>query len=129
MVFKYKIALFGEAEKGDFRFPYECRTLEELKHRLGEPPPFSSGLFFAVQTLLFHHPVVFFRVQEEGYSFMDYQIGLDRLREEKSLHEIKALAMPGVVDEGILQKASPLLSMHKILIFSERDLMDYLTRS
>jgi len=40
------IALFGEAEKGEFRTPYVCRSLPELAECFGQPPAHSQGLFF-----------------------------------------------------------------------------------
>ncbi len=35
---KFTIALFGEAEKGEFHAPYFCQTLEQLDDCFGNPP-------------------------------------------------------------------------------------------
>ncbi len=43
------LALFGEAEKGTFRTPHLLRSLPQVMESLGNPPPDSRGLFYAVQ--------------------------------------------------------------------------------
>ena len=70
------IAWFGEAEKGAYHTPYPISSLDELVGTFGHPPKFSTGLFYAVQTLLYDKSLLFFRVEEEGFSFNDYLIGL-----------------------------------------------------
>jgi hypothetical protein len=124
----FKIALFGEAEKGDLRTPYYCQTLKDLVEFFGEPPKDSFGLHFAVQSLLYHFPLIFFRVQQEGFSHQDYLIGLDLLRHDKRVHEIKALGFPGVGDKKLINAATPLCREYRqLLILREVDLYDFLT--
>lgn len=41
----HTIALFGEAEKGQFEYPYYCENLDQLAEFLGHPPPESRGLY------------------------------------------------------------------------------------
>ncbi len=123
------VALFGEAERGSVQTAYFCKDLKQLFERFGEPPAHTQGLFFAVQTLLYGHPVVYFRVREEGSSFQDYLFGLHFLKGISSpiLH-LHALFLPGVgsqelIDEGLQvcrQKQS-------VLIMCEADFYDYLT--
>ena len=48
----YNVALFGEAEKGEFRTAYFCQSLEQLEEALGHPPKESKGLTYAVQALM-----------------------------------------------------------------------------
>lgn len=124
----FTIALFGEAEKGDYRTVYHCRSLPELLETFGEPPPFSLGLHFAVQTLLYKYTVYFLRVQEEGFSHMDYKIGLDLLQREPFYEKVKALGLPGVGDTKILEAATPVCRKNEqVLILTEKDLYDLLT--
>jgi len=71
----YSIAMFGEAEKGSFHTAYFCQNLPQLVDYLGHPPPHSKGLYYAVQALLFQRNLIFFRVEEEGFSYQDYFLG------------------------------------------------------
>jgi hypothetical protein len=122
------IALFGEAEKGEYRMPYYCKTLPQLEEYLGNPPGDSRGLYYAVQALLFHHPLIFFRVREEGYSAQDYLLGLRLLQNQKVVPCLSAICVPGVGDSSLIQAFIPLcLLYHSILIMSEADFYDYLT--
>lgn len=122
------IALFGEAQKGDFRTGYYCQNLAELSETLGEPPTADAkGLQLAVQSLLFEYPVLFFRVEEEGFSFKDYLIGFQVLQRREGVPKISALCLPGVGDGEIIQASNPICSMHNsFLILTEKDLYDYL---
>lgn len=126
---QYTVALFGETEKGNLNCAYHCRDLAELAHHLGEPPHSEcQGLQFAIQSLLYNCPVIFFRVMEEGFSQEDYLFGLQCLKEGKKFPKITALGLPGVGDRAIIEATTPLCASHKsILILTERDLYDYLT--
>ena len=122
---RHVIALFGEAEKGQFKKPYVFKELPQLVDHLGNPPPESEGLFFAIQALLYKREVIYFRVLEEGFSLIDYMYGLGALREVKQLH---ALCMPGVSDRQILSASQVICNTHKsMLIATQKDLYDYLT--
>lgn len=123
------IALFGEAQKGDFRTGYFCQNLAQLSDCLGEPPSEDAkGLHLAVQTLLYDYPILFFRVEEEGFSQKDYLIGFQILQRKEGVPRISALCLPGVGDAEIIQASDPICSIHKsFLILTERDLYDYLT--
>lgn len=123
------IALFGEAEKGDFRVPYYCRTLPQLIDSFGNPPPNSRGLYCAIQTLLFNRDLIFLRVAEEGYSAEDYFEGVRTLEKNVLISKIGAIHMPGVGEQEILDVMWPFCRVHHhILIMDEADLYDYLVR-
>lgn len=124
------VALFGEAEKGRFHTAYYFNNLPHVLDCLGNPPKDSRGLFFAVQTLMFDRPVIFFRVQEEGFSYQDYFAGLHLLEKENLILQIAAICLPGVGDSEIIGAATPLCKLSKsILILTEPDLYDYLNES
>jgi hypothetical protein len=125
----YTIALFGEAEKGDYQTAYLCRNLPQLVEYLGNPPPNSLGLYIAIQALLYHRDLIFFRVQEEGFSFHDYLAGLRLLETQNLIGHIGALCLPGVGDAEIIHAMTPFCIVHHtIIITSESDLYDYLTQ-
>ena len=124
----YTIALFGEAEKGKFNTAYHCESLPQLVDTLGNPPPESRGLYYAVQALLFERNLIFFRVEEEGFSFQDYLLGLRMLENRDLVTDIAAICLPGVGDTEIIDAAVPLCQQHNsIIITTEPDLYDYLT--
>ena len=124
---KLTIALFGEAERGEYGTPHYLRSVEELAERLGHPPRDSCGLLFAIRTLLFDQHILFFRVEEEGYSLEDYLIGFDVLRNKQSFKPA-ALCLPGVGDNEIIDASCRICHMYKsLLLFTEADLYDYLT--
>lgn len=122
------IALFGEAEKGEFRIPYLCRSLPELAEHFGHPPAHSQGLFFAVQALLYHYELIFLRVKEEGFSIQDYLVGVKVLEKENIVSKVAAICLPGVGEQKIIEAVTPICTLHhNILIINELDLYDYLT--
>lgn len=125
----YKIALFGEAQKGDFRHGYYCQSVAELMECVGEPPSQESqGIPFAIQALLYNRGVIFFRVHEEGFSIPDYLRGLNLLENREEVTELSAICMPGVGSSEILDATQPLCETYKsFLIINEFDLYDYLT--
>ena len=126
---RHTVVLFGEAEKGKFQKPYKVNNLGQLVDALGNPPPESEGLFFAVQSLLYEREILYFRVAEEGFSDSDYFQGFQLLLREKELvQKIHALCLPRVGDARILDAASSIQEAHKsFLIINEKDLYDYLT--
>ncbi len=124
----FTIALFGEAEKGEYIIPYFCQSLPQLVDYLGNPPPDSRGLFFAVQALLYHRNLLFLRVREEGFSMQDYLKGVHLLEKMENVPHIDAFGLPGVGDGEIIDAVVPLcMNYHSILITTESDLFDYLT--
>jgi hypothetical protein len=124
----YTIALFGETEKGEFRFPHFCTSLDDLVERFGNPPPHTHGLYLAIQALLYERRLIFFRVREEGFSTQDYLYGLHYLKERPSDYPLCALCLPGVGDHEIIDASRPVCSTHKsLLILSEADFFDYIT--
>lgn len=124
----YTIALFGEAEKGEFETAYFCRNLPDLAEHLGHPPEESKGLYFAVQALMYQHQLIFFRVHEEGFSTDDYLLGLRLLKNEVLIPELSAICMPGVGDAELIENSTCLCAQHdSVLILDESDLYDYLT--
>lgn len=123
----YNIALFGEAEKGEYRTTYFCKSLVQLVDNLGNPPPESKGLYYAVQVLLFQYNLIFIRVREEGFSVQDYFSGLKLLRNQNLIPEIAAICIPGVGSSEIIDATLPLCAVHhSIIITTEADLYDYL---
>lgn len=127
---QYTVALFGEAEKGDFQAAHFFETLPELVDSMGQAPPESCGLHYAVQALLYQRRLLYIRVQEEGYSFQDYLQGLRLLAQQQLIKEIAAICLPGVGNTHILEASKSLCRQyHSILIFNEADLYDYLTQA
>lgn len=126
----YTIALFGEAEKGEYHTAYYCRNLPQLVDSLGNPPVNSHGLYCAVQALLYHRDLLFFRVREEGFSYQDYLYGMKLLEAQNFIAHITALCLPGVGDPRIIHAVTPFcIAHHSIIISSESDLYDYLTEA
>lgn len=123
------IALFGGAEKGAFETAYYCTGLEELFEQLGQPPEESFGLFFAVQSLLYGQPLIYFRVRQEGVTTNDYLFGLHMLQDPYfPIKEIDALFLPGVGSEEILDEGCKLCRARQSrLIVKECDFYDFLT--
>ena len=124
----HTIALFGEAEKGEFCSAYFCNSLEQLADYFGNAPINSNGLYFAVQALLYHRNLIFFRVQEEGYSLHDYNYGMNLLFNQNKISKISAICMPGVGNSEIIRATIRLCAVyHSIFITTEADFYDYLT--
>ena len=55
----HTIALFGEAEKGEFHTAYFCKTVPQLFETFGHPPEESNGLECAINFLMYRHQVVY----------------------------------------------------------------------
>lgn len=124
----HTVVLFGAAERGRYQHPYFCETLAQLLDLFGQPPPDSRGIEMAIQALLYQHTLIFFRVQEEGFSLDDYQRGLYILEHGHLVPSFSALGIPGVGNPQIVQKSQEVCTLHKgILLFQENDLYDYLT--
>lgn len=121
------MALFGEAEKGDFERGYLCNSLSQLVDCFGNPPENSLGLYFAVQALLFRREIVFFRVEEEGYSLNNYFRGARHLQEYPHITHLEAIGIPGVGKAEIIQALKPVChKFHSIIFFTEMDFFDYM---
>jgi hypothetical protein len=124
----YTVAIFGEAEKGEYQTAYFCQSLSHLDEFLGNPPKDSRGLYYAVQALLFQRELIFFRVLEEGYSAPDYFHGIEFLEKQRLIPHIDAICAPGVGDKAILDAIVPICMRYRsILITNESDFYDYLT--
>jgi hypothetical protein len=124
----HTIALFGEAEKGEYRMAYFCDSLPELVENLGNPPSDSKGLHYAIQVLLYHRHLIFFRVKEEGYSIQDYMLGLRFLENRQLIPQLSAVCMPGVGDAQVIHAGSDICNLYKsLLVINESDLYDYIT--
>lgn len=121
------ITLFGAAERGKIEVPYFCKDLLQLFDYLGQPPDGACGLFFAIQSILYGWPIVYFRVCEEGESHQDYLYGLRFLRNCSSL-DIKALFLPGVGSKELIEESFDLCRMRQsLLIMKGDDFYDYIT--
>ncbi len=126
----YTLALFGEAERGEFCKPYLCDSVAQLLDVFGQPPKSSQGIYYAIQSILYHQHLIFCRVQEEGFSREDYFIGLDFLRQRKDMGHLSAICLPGVGDAAILDAIVPICHLYRsLLITNEADFYDYLTES
>ena len=126
---QHTIALFGEAERGQWAKPHVIKALPKLMELLGNPPENSQGLVFAIQALLYEREVIYFRVQEEGFSKEDYFSGLSHLKDREKIKQLHALCLPGVGDKTILNASDPICKLHRShLIMTEKDLYDYLTQ-
>lgn len=124
----HTMALFGEAEKGEFHTPYYCKTLDQLMDCFGNPPHKSRGLDYAIQALLYSCHLIFFRVREEGFSEQDYYDGIKILKERLEILDIMAICMPGVGNADIISAIVPICEIyHSILVISECDFYDCFT--
>jgi hypothetical protein len=124
---RHVVALFGEAEKGQFHIPYYLKELPQLVDLLGHPPLESEGLFFAIQSLLFKRELIFFRVENEGFSVADYFNGLKVLENKEKIKRLHAICLPGVGDAKLLKASQSVCELHRsFLITTEKDLYDYL---
>ena len=123
------MALFGEAEKGEFHKGYFCENLTQLSENFGNPPKESRGLIYAIQAVLYQRKLIFFRVREEGFSHQDYLEGFDLLKTNE-VALICAICMPGVGSNHIIEAATPLCKKHRsFLIITESDLYDYISQA
>ncbi len=108
--------------------PIACHSLLDLSEQFGNPPQESLGLFCAVQALLYNRDLVYFRVNEEGFSIADYRQGLSLLRNRELPQSPTAICMPGMGDPCIIDETSELCFIfHSLLITSEKDFYDYLS--
>lgn len=122
------VFLFGAAEKGEVCAPLYLDSMQQLFDCLGNPPENTEGVRCAIQTVLFEHHLIFYRVTEEGFSLDEYIRGLRWLRQKPLKSSLQAICMPGVGDPEIIQAALPICHIyHSILLFSEKDSYDYLT--
>ncbi len=125
---KTTIFLFGAAERGELCLPLYLTSLEQVLDFLGHPPENSDGIRYAVQTLLYQHALIYFRVAEEGFSTEDYIHGLRFLKQKSLQTPLTAIGMPGVGDQEILRAATSICHLYQsVLLVSEKDLYDYLT--
>jgi hypothetical protein len=124
----HEIALFGEAQRGDFHSLLFFSYLPLLEEVLGHPPEGSRGLHLAIQSLLFKRDIIYVRVKEEGFSIRDYMQGLELLKQTDHIKKLSAICLPGVGDAEILNHASELCSHFRcILMTTEQDFYDYIT--
>lgn len=124
------IALFGEAEKGAYRHPYDCHTVDQLLETVGLAPPNSRGIYFAIQALHYKRDVIYFRVREEGFSVDDYFEGVWLLDSHLFLRRLDAICLPGVGDAELIHRLGErCLARSSFLITTECDLYDYLTQA
>lgn len=120
------IAFFGETQKGRFCYPYECKSLYQLADTFGNPPDDALALTFAIQALMYDKDIIFFRVQEEGFSIEDYMKGFSILKDINKI-KISAICLPKVGSHLIIDSVEPLCKLHKsIIITTQKDLFDYL---
>ena len=122
------VALFGEAEKGNCGIPFFMKSLTHLSETFGNPPQESRGIFLAIQFLLSEKPVLYIRVEEEGFSPHDYAKGVKHILNKKHLLHIEAVCSPGAGDAHIVDFLEPIIKKwNAIFITTEQDLYDYLT--
>lgn len=126
----HTVALFGEAERGVFHLPILIKSVQELSEKLGNPPEESQGISLGIQALLYERLVIYFRVENEGFSKDDYVKGLRVLHEDlpQNWGHLSAVCLPGVGDVDILDATDTVTHRHKSLILTtEKDFYDYLT--
>ena len=122
------IAMFGEAERGEYCTAYFFQTVSQLAKYLGSPPSESKGIYCAVQALLYDYSLIYFKVKEEGFSKQDYFLGCQFLQQKQIIENITAIYLPGVGDNEIIHSITPICNMYdSILIIDEADLYDYVT--
>lgn len=122
------IFIFGQAQKGVFCRPTYLKHALELLNHFGHPPELSSGISFALQSLLLQRPCIFYRVEEEGYSFNDYLRGLDILRSDWDHIKLEAIGLPGVGDPQLIAKTERFcIKKRSLILVTSTDLFDYLT--
>lgn len=120
--------LFGAAEKGELCKPLYVVSLNQLLDFLGNPPENSEGIYYGIQTLLFDNALIYFRVEEEGFSIDNYYQGFRFLKKNHLKTRISAICMPGVGNHDIIKGAASICHLYRmILIMSDKDLYDYLT--
>jgi len=124
----HHLALFGEAEKGEYSLPIFCHSTVELFDQLGHPPEDSLGIYFALQALLYEKQLIFFRVKEEGFSTEDYLKSFTYLRKNSKKNlKLTAFCMPGVGNKEIIEAVIPLCHLYQsILVMNEKDFYDFL---
>jgi hypothetical protein len=126
---RHTIFVFGEAEKGQFCTPILCHSLLELSNTFGNPTAESLGIFYAIQALLYERELIYFRVEEEGFSIWDYKRGLHILRNRDIPQNPTAICLPGVGNADILNEISELCYIfHSLVITTEKDFYDYITQ-
>jgi hypothetical protein len=124
----HRIFVFGEAEKGRFCTPHFIYHLPELLQTFGHPPENSLGIAYAIQALVFKRELIFFRIEEEGFSISDYRLGIDLLSREGLSLSPTAICLPGVGDREILDPLQPIAKkLCSFLVVTEADLFDYLS--
>lgn len=123
------VTLAGEAEHGEICRGYLCSSLIELWDIFGEPPNESEGLIFAVQSLLLGKKVLYYRIDEEGFSKEEYDICLKNLDTViPNNTSLGALFLPKVGSIELIQMSLHVCLRHTgILIMTEKELFDYLT--
>ncbi len=124
---KKVIALLGESEFGKFHYPYFCNSLEQLVITLGNPPQDSKGLDFAIQAIMYERDIIYFRVNEEGYSTDDYVYSFKIIKNRKKIKKLDAICIPGLSDKELISELDPICKLHSaIMITTQKDLFDYL---
>lgn len=127
---KKYVCVFGESEKGAYGRPILCSSLLQLFESVGNPPESSQGVRFAIQFLSYAQELLFFRVEEEGFSREAYSQGFHFLKNNQLSYYPSALCLPGVGDKSIIEETAPLCAIyHALIILSEKDLYDYTTSS
>ncbi|PCI77823.1 hypothetical protein COB21_02380 [Candidatus Aerophobetes bacterium] len=122
------IALFGEAQRGNFSRLVTLHTLEKLHDTFGMPPPLSKGIWLSIQLLMQNEIIYFYRIEEEGFSYPHYHEGLKLLDSQQTQYPLKALCMPGLGDRIMVGKATEFCKKHSIIFLcTEEDFYDYVT--
>ena len=122
------VFLFGESDKGEYCTPTLCSSLIQLFELLGDAPKDSQGIRFAIQFLSSQKDLIFFRIEEEGFSRESYSRGFQWLKQKKLPYTLSAICLPGVGDAKIIEETTPICKLHRsLMILSEKDLYDYFT--
>jgi hypothetical protein len=126
---KHFISIFGVAEQGNLYKHIALKSLEDLLLTLGHPTEGSQAIEIAVQSLMYKHPILFYRVQEEGFENDAYLKGLEALKKQNLKSPLSAVALPGVSSQEVIDQAVAFCKKQgSILIMHQKDFYDYITR-
>jgi len=126
---KHTIAIFGESERGSLEKLSYLNSLPSLVENLGQATENGRGVHMAIQAIMYQRDLIFFKVSEEGFNLEEYLAGFHLLESKSSDLNLAAIALPGVGDRNIIDRALTICEIQKsFLIIKEQDLYDFMTQ-